>query len=621
MSPPDQVAAAADVQAQLNLLFDQASDHQNNGRLDQAEQIYSQILGQRPQNPIALHRYGLLKYRQRDLEAAETLIRKALASRPNFPNAWSNLGVVLNDRGKKQEAIDCYHHAIEYNPNHANAFSNLGNSLKEKGVLDAAMACYQRAIDINPNVPDPYNNLAAAQRQMGDLVQAETTCRKAIGLAPNHSDSHVNLGAILKEQGRNSEAMACYRRALELNPNSAAAYTNLGVALRDEGRLDEAMECHKKSIEIKPNAPESYNNFAVALRDLGRLDEAIDYYRKSLAIDPNIAEHHTNLAHALLLTGQLDDGWRENEWRWKSKKPTSPVRNFAQPQWDGSRLDGKTILLHAEQGLGDTLNFIRYVTLVRPFGGRIILEVQPKLDKICRSLEGYDEYYTFGQQLPAFDVHAPLLTLPYIFKTRVDSIPATVPYLSVDKPCPVKMPDDGRLRVGIVWAGNPKFVEDKQRSPRLEAFLPVFDVPNVQFYGLQMGDGRADMAGRAMPANFTDLGPVIEDWVDTGAVMKELDLILTSCTSPAHLAGALARPVWIVLPFMPDYRWLMQRPDTPWYPTARLFRQTAPNNWGPVMAELVAALRQRAAAGRGAPSAPVSIMMGEAAAQPAGLGA
>ncbi|MFO1056239.1 MAG: tetratricopeptide repeat-containing glycosyltransferase family protein [Dongiaceae bacterium] len=602
MSPQDAALAAgnaqAQVQAQLPGLFDLAANHVASGRIEDAEQVYNQILGARPNNPIALHRLGLLKYRKRDLESAETLIRKALAVRQNFPNAWSNLGVVLNERGKKQEAIDCYHHAIEFNPNHANAFSNLGNSLKEKGVMEAAVACYQRAIDINPSVPDPYNNLAAALRHLGNLPQAEATCRKAIELNPNHADSHVNLGAILKEQGRTQEAMDCYHKALEINPNSAAAYTNLGVVLRDEGRLEEAMNCHKKAIDLRPNAPESYNNFAVALRDLGRLDEAVEFYRKSIAIDPGIAEHHTNLAHALLLMGQLDEGWKENEWRWKSKKPTSPVRNFTQPQWDGSRLDGKTILLHAEQGLGDTINFIRYVSMVKPFGGRVILEVQPKLDKLCRSVAGYDEYYLYGQQLPHFDVQAPLLTLPYIFRTNVDTIPSQTPYLSVDKPCPIRFPEDGKLRVGLVWAGNPKFVEDKQRSPRLEAFLPLFDIPGVQFYCLQKGDGRADMAGRAMPACFTDCDGVIEDFVDTGAIMKELDLVISSCTSPAHVAGALARPLWLVLPFMPDYRWLMGRPDTPWYPTARLFRQSEPANWRPVMQEVAAALRERAARGR-----------------------
>jgi tetratricopeptide (TPR) repeat protein len=595
---PAQAQIQAQIQAQLPGMFDLATGHASAGRVEEAEQVYNQILSVRPNNPIALHRLGLLRYRRRDLDTAETLIRKALGVRPNFPNAWSNLGVVLNDRGRKQEAIDCYHHAIEYNPNHANAFSNLGNSLKDKGVMDAAVACYQRAIDIDPNVPDPYNNLAAALRQMGNLPQAETTCRKAIEINPSHSDSHVNLGAILKEQGRSGEAMACYRKALEINPNSAAAYTNLGVVLRDEGRLEEAMNCHKKAIDLRPNAPESYNNFAVALRDLGRLDDAVEYYRKSIAIDPGIAEHHTNLAHALLLMGRLDEGWKENEWRWKSKKPTSPVRNFAQPQWDGTRLDGKTILLHAEQGLGDTINFIRYVPMVKPFGGRVILEVQPKLEKLCRSIDGYDEYYLYGQQLPPFDVHAPLLTLPYIFRTNVETIPSQTPYLAVDKPSPIRFPEDGRLRVGLVWAGNPKFVEDKQRSPRLEAFLPLFEVPGVQFYGLQKGDGRADMAGRAMPPCFTDCDACIEDFVDTGAIMKELDLVISSCTSPAHVAGALARPLWLVLPFMPDYRWLMGRPDTPWYPSARLFRQTEPGNWRPAIEQLAAALRERAAAGR-----------------------
>lgn len=361
--------------------------------------------------------------------------------------------------------------------------------------------------------------------------------------------------------------------------------------LRDEGRIEAAVECQQKAIALRPDSPESHNNLGVALCDLGRLEEAAACFRRATAIAPGTAAYHTNLAYALLLGGELEEGWRENEWR--------PRRRFEQPQWDGRRLDGKTILLHAEQGFGDTIQFVRYVPLVKPFGGRVILEVQPELDRLCRSVAGHDAYRLRGQTLPPFDLHASLMSLPHIFRTTLDTIPGRTPYLEVGTPCPIRFPDDGRLRVGLVWAGGASFPGDRQRSPRLAAFLPLLEVPGVQFYALQKGDGRADLAGRAMPPCFTDCDAAIGDFADTAAIMKELDLVISSSTAPAHLAGALACPLWLVLSTTPGFRWLMGRSDTPWYPTARLFRQTERGSWGPLMQQVAAALRDRAARGRG----------------------
>ncbi|MFO1056238.1 MAG: tetratricopeptide repeat protein [Dongiaceae bacterium] len=473
---------------QLRDLLGLAAAHAAAGRLDEAAAAYRRILEVRPDNPAALHRLGLVRYRRRDPEAAESLIRRAIAVRPDFPAAWSDLAIVLNDRGRAAEAIDC--------------------------------------------------------------------CRRAIALEPGH----------------------------------AGAFGNLGLLLRNAGRIEDAVACQQRAIALRPEAPEAHNNLGVALCDLGRLDAAAAAFRRAIAIAPGTAAFHTNLAHALLLKGELEEGWRENEWR--------PKRRFAQPQWDGSRLDGRTILLHAEQGFGDTIQFVRYVPLVKQRGGRVVLEVQPELDRLCRSVGGHDEYRLRGQALPPFDLHASLLTLPHIFRTTLETIPGRTPYLEVDAPCPIRFPRDGRLRVGLVWAGDAAFPEDRQRSPRLDAFLPLLEVPGVQFYGLQKGDGRADLAGRTLPPCFTDCGAAIGDFADTAAIMKELDLVISSSTAAAHLAGALARPLWLVLSVTPGFRWLLGRSDTPWYPTARLFRQSERGDWRPVMQAVAEALRERAARGR-----------------------
>ncbi|HEY0837851.1 MAG TPA: hypothetical protein VGE72_28300, partial [Azospirillum sp.] len=336
---------------------------------------------------------------------------------------------------------------------------------------------------------------------------------------------------------------------------------------------------------------------ANAARDLGRLAEAVAGHGRADRLSGGEPTVRWNYALALLLAGRLQEGFAAHEARWRARGfPTAP-RGLPQPLWQGEDIADRTILLHEEQGRGDAIQFARYAPLVAARGARVVLEVGEDLVGLMRTLPGVDTVIARGEDVPPVDVQCPLLSLPHAFGTTLATVPANVPYLAADPARAAgwrrRLAGDG-LKVGLVWAGNPAFAGDRDRSPGLVALLPLLDVPGVRFYGLQLGPGREELADRALPAAFTDLAPHVADFMDTAAIMDNLDLVISSCTSPAHLAGALGRPVWVLLSAVPDWRWLMGRVDSPWYPTARLFRQPRPGDWAAVVAEVRAALLERA---------------------------
>jgi hypothetical protein len=334
-------------------------------------------------------------------------------------------------------------------------------------------------------------------------------------------------------------------------------------------------------------------NLGNALRLGRRLAEAASCYQQAIRCRPGYVKAHWNLAHTLLLAGELERGWDEFEWRWKKKD--TPPRAFPQPVWDGAPLDGRTILLHAEQGLGDAIQFIRYAELVKRSGGAVVLECPAKLAGLFESARGIDALAPAGTPLPAFDVHAPLLSLPRIFHTTLAGIPACVPYLAVQADYRSKWKNrlagyQGR-RIGLVWKGNPQHAEDKFRSLAPETLSPLAGTPGATWFSLQFAERTASPP---IPG-LIDLGPETEDFRDAAAAVEQMDLVISADTSMAHLAGALARPVWVLLPFVPDWRWLLDRDDTPWYPTMRLFRQPQRGEWKPVVEAVREALEPNGA--------------------------
>jgi tetratricopeptide (TPR) repeat protein len=570
------------------------------GKVDAAIECYQQALRIRPDNADVHSNLGVAYKEQGRLADAVASCREALRLNPSFPEAHNHLGLALADQGQVDEAAKCYREALRLQPDFAEAHYNLGKVLQEQGKLDEAVACYRRALDLRPQYADAHNNLGAALSSQGLLDEAALCLRRALALDPAHSYAHYNLGNVLKAQERLEEAVACYRRALERRPAYAEALHNLGAALDAQGKPDEAISILREAIRLSPANADAYCNLGAALRSLGRLDEAEACFAEAVRARPDHAAAHLNLALAWLQQGRYADGWTEYEWRWKHKHRLRP---YPQPLWDGSPLSGKTILLYAEQGLGDTIQFIRYASLVKKRGGRVTVECQPPLLRLLETCEGVDVLLPRGAPLPAFDVYLPLLSAPRVFGTTLTTVPAGIPYLNADDGLVEQWRQQleaatevrGGLRIGIAWQGNPKFGQDRRRSIPLASFAPLARLPGVTLVSMQKGFGVEQLRELGIDFPLVVWGDRLDresgPFMDTAALMKSLDLIISCDTAIAHLAGALGVPLWMALARVPHWIWLLERNDSPWYPNARLFRQSEHGSWNEVFEQMTTELR------------------------------
>jgi tetratricopeptide (TPR) repeat protein len=613
-------------QETIEQAFGLAVEHHQAGRLRQAEGFYRQVLERQPDHADALHLLGVVALQAGQYAAAVELIGRAVALRPNWAEAYSRLGIALKESGRLDEAIAAqrravalaphlpeghnnlghalfvrqalddaiaaFREAIALKPDYAEAHSNLGVALKDKGRLDEAIAAYRQAIALKPNQPEAYNNLGNALAAQGQLDEAIVAYRRAIELAPRHAEAFSNLGHALRKKGALDEAIACQRQAVAINPGHAAGYYNLGNALREKGQLDEAIAAFGQAVALQADYAEAHSNLGMALQEQGRIDEAIAAYGRALAARPQSPDVHFNMALAALTAGDFAHGWKEHEWRWQAKEFPAARRNFAKPQWDGGPLAGATLLLHAEQGFGDTIQFIRYVPLAGQRGGSIIIECQGELRRLVQGMAGSWPVVAKGHALGAFDYHCPLLSLPGVFDTRLESIPRTVPYVTADAGDVLawskKLGPARGLKVGVAWAG--KLQPDPGRSIPLAMLAPWAQVAGVEFYSLQKGEiGKfARQSGEGLP--LIDWTDELHDFADTAALMANLDLVISIDTAVAHLAGAMGKPVWVMLPFAADWRWMRGRADSPWYPSMRLFRQARAGDWGDVVMQVAEAL-------------------------------
>ena len=610
--------AAPTVEQALHL----AIAHHQAGRLADAEALYRQILAVDSRHVDALHLLGVIAHHVGRLDVAADLITKAIAIRPDYAAAHSNLGNVLQDQDKLDDAIAAYRRAIACRPDFADAQSNLGNALKHKGQMKEAMDAYRQAIALNPNYPEAHHNLSGALIDLGRLEDAIAVCHQALALRPNYAEAFNNLGIALKDRGQFDAAVIAYGQAIANKPDYAEAYNNLGSALRGRGQLDEAVAACRHAIALKPGMAEAYgnlgniliqkgemveaiaacrqavalrpnyaealSNLGIALNETGEFDAAIPAGQKAVVLKPNLAEAHYNLAFALLVHGDFAQGWEEYEWRWKSKDAAYIRRNFSEPRWDGGNLEGRTLLLHAEQGYGDTIHFVRYLPMVQERGGKVVIECQRELQRLLQANLPGLTVVARGETLPFFDVHFPLLSLPYIFATDLTNIPRNIPYLDAAATdigvwCGRLAQPASSLNVGIAWAGDPSHRNDRNRSIKPGSLAPLAEVRGVRFFSLQKGAAaaQADLLPPGMKT--VCLGDELKDFADTAALIANLDLIIAVDTAVVHLAGAMGKPVWTLVPFAPDWRWLLDREDSPWYPTMRLFRQPAIGDWDSVI--------------------------------------
>jgi tetratricopeptide (TPR) repeat protein len=545
----------------------------------------------------ALHEAGQIASARGDYRLAAECFEQGLKLNPNWLAGWFLLAEARENFGALDDAVRTYCHASTVAPREAGIFYNLGNVYLRQGRLDDAIDAYSVAIDLKPDFAAAHSNLGLVLSRLGRPADALVCCERAVALDATNAEALTNLGNIHKEQGRLDEAIASHRQALAVNPDLASARYNLSVALHDLGDVEAAALAYADALKLLPNHAVGYSNLANVYRELGRLDEAAACYRRALEIDPDLPEGRWNQSLLRLLLGDFERGWPEYEWRFFSGQV--PSREFAQPRWQGEPLTGRSILLHAEQGLGDTLQFIRFAALVKQKGGNVIVECPSGLVYLLRSCAGIDQWVPLGDELPPFNTHSPMASLPGILQTRIDSIPASVPYLFAEPALVAQWKE--RLsslpgfRIAINWRGRPGRGEYRWRNIPLDHFMELGRIAGVQLISVQKGEGRAELLQHPRGATIIDFGDELDaahgTFMDTAAVMKNVDLVITSDTAIAHLAGALGVPTWVALPFASDWRWLLDRSDSPWYPTTRLFRQKTRGDWTSLFHKIRAALR------------------------------
>ena len=557
--------------ADADALLAEARTHHQAGRLLEAEKLYRSLAAERPKDAMLLSRLGAALAGQGKLVEALAALRRALEIDSDLVDALNNIGIVHRRLGHAADAADAFHRALALNPDLPSAQVNLGALLYDAGKLDESAQSYRRAIAIDPNLAEAHNGLGAALLDQGALDDAAAAFERALAIDPGHAVALSNLGSVKRQRGDDAGAADCYRRAIAIRPRLVEAHVNLGNILRGEGALDEA---------------------AVS-------------FRRALDIDRRHPEAHWNLGAVLLLMGNFKDGWIEYEWRAKCRQFRGQDWDFGKPRWDGAATRRKHILLYAEQGLGDAIQFVRYAPLVAERARHVVVRCPPPLTRLFETVTGVAAAGPDIETRTNFHFAAPLMSMPAILGTDLATIPNAVPYLAppagAAAPPAVLAAPAGALKVGLVWAGNPDHKNDRHRSIDPAHLAPLFETPGCAFYSLQVGRGHDAVGRLGLGDRITDLGQGFRDFADTAGAVAALDLVIAVDTAVAHLAGALAKPVWTLLSGATDWRWLTDRDDSPWYPTMRLFRQKTADDWPGVVAAVARALRERAA--QGAPAA------------------
>ena len=574
--------------------------HFQSGRIVEAELCCQQALTLDERHPDALHLLGVLCFRAQQPDAAIEWIGRAVQQAPKAEYLLS-LATVLERQGRLDQARQHYSRALALKPEDAGLWNHVGNLLWQLDRKDEAAQHLQQAIKLNPHHWEAAHNGGMLLLELFRHAEAIDCFDVAETLKP--SAALYQMRAVcLSALNRFEDAQADYEKSIALDPGLAETHNNLGLLHWRFGRLEQAFACFDRALALRPDFHAVLNNKAVVLLHLQMLEEAFATLHRSLAAAPNDAQAQFYLATLQLLTGDFERGWLAREARWRLPSVGLVDRRFTQPLWRGDQpLQGKTILLHSDEGLGDAIQFARYVPMVAALGAKVILEVEPPIQQILGGIAGVAA--CIGRSsTPAFDLHCPLGTLPLAFGTRLETIPLAQGYVPVPQAARLKVWEDrlgpcNRLRVGLVWAGNPDHKNDHNRSMALRTLAPLLDC-GVQFVSLQKGVRDQDKAYLGERRDIIDLTAHLTDFSETAALISCLDLVISVDTSVAHLAGALGAPVWTLLPFNPDWRWLLNRDDSPWYQSMRLFRQAERGKWAGVVDEVRGELEHRIAAWR-----------------------
>jgi tetratricopeptide (TPR) repeat protein len=580
-------------------MFRQAQSLMQDGRLEQAGQMLRELLALEPDHAEAWYRLGnVLKDLNQPSEALVSY-QRAIEFRPRYAAAYCNRSVVLLALGRAEEAADGLRHAVEIDPNDAIAHCNLAVAQQMLNQNGAALGSYARAIELKPNYAEPHFGRARLREESARWLDALGDYDRALQLRPGLQQVHFHRGNVLVQLQRWEEALASYDLALWCDPGNATAHLHRGNVLRQMQRWDMALESYDRAIAIKPDQVDGYFNRGVLFEQIKQFPQAVLSFDRAIAIQPDFAPAHYNKALVLLTTGEFAGGFENYEWRWKNRGTAFDPATYRgdAPLWfGGNSLEDKNILVFSEQGLGDTLLFCRYIKLLAGLGAKVIFEVQPPLLELLADIEGAEAVIPRGGVLKDCDYKTPLLSLPLALKTTVQTIPSERKYLHIDpnriERWRTRLGPRTRPRIGLVWSGNAQYPNDLQRSMSLATL--VDHLPHEFEYFCLQRDVRAQDR-ETLDANpfIVDYAP---DFMDTAALCECVDLVISVCTSIAHLAGALGRPLWMLLSYNADWRWLENRDDSPWYPSARLFRQDRFGDWTSVVTLVGEELRRQFAA-------------------------
>ncbi len=605
-----------------------ALDLHRAGKLAEAADAYRALLARDPNLLGAVHGLGLVAVDLGQAAQGIPLLARCVATAPNDPAYRCSLGLALLKTGQADAAASALLPAANAAPHllqprlllaralgalrrwpeargimtgvtsafptEAEAWQWHGHCENECGDATAAASSFQRAADLQPNDPEILNNLGVVLRAAGRLDDAAMAYRKALSIAPDHALSHANLGNVLGLLDDAQTAEFHLRRALVLAPDFIDGHYNIGVHLLRRDRVEEALPHLRRVVAADRNREDALTNLGVALVAVGGLAEAETHYRRAIQLKPGNGEAHYDLAWLLLLTGQWEEGWKEFEWRWEMPSFSSRRRTFTAPFWNGAQLDG-TLLIHAEQGLGDAIQFVRFANLAAERCKRLVVECPKPLVSLFTQAarEGLlkGDIIAIGDPQPPYHAQAPFMTLPRLFGTTPDRVPGQSPYLAAPSVrADLTLPKRGRRRIGLVWAGSPFNKMDSQRSLPADVLLPLIESTDADIVSLQVGPGAEQTALLPKDRLVFTAHDRVQDFADTAAIISQLDLVIGVDTAALHLAAAMGKPVWLMLAFAPDYRWLLGRTDTPWYPSMRLFRQAKRGIWADVVTEIQAAL-------------------------------
>ncbi len=564
------------------------------GRLTEAVIAFKEVIARVPRFMDAYIDLAHVLANLKQLDAAIELLQHALALEPSSAELFHHFAFFMERANQILEAETAYRQALTLKPDFPEPLHNIVNLLQKAGRIEEAEAWCRHGLQIRPHCIITHRNLGALLHSAKRIVEAEAAYRSALQIKPDCADTLNSLGVLLMESERTAEAETAYLQALEINPEFTDALHNLSLLHRDTGRIEAAERFCREALRLNPDHVNALNHAGILAIDAGCMDEAEACFQKVLKIDSDNWDAAWFLGYLYLLRGELELGWQGFEYRWKSVLKEHR-KDFAVPRWDGQTFQGQTLLIHCEQGLGDSLQFVRYLPEVIKRGGKVLLECQKELKRLLETIPDIEAYISYGGAYPEFDLHCPLLSLPLLLNTRLDTIPARTPYLTlsaeIKKTAPRLTPNpDAPLKVGLAWAGNPLHKNDLNRSLCFEWLMPLFEVTGITWVILQQERRPDDFTTQATQHGWLDPVPNARDMAETAAVMAQLDLMLCIDSALLHLAGALNIDTWALIPFNPDWRWMLQREDSPWYPSMRLFRQPRRHSWPEVIEKVLQAL-------------------------------